>query len=504
MKVDLKWLLFVGLILPIGAAAAEPSPDALTIWSFEQGVTNRWGGQYNVYMREPSWARTYLDPPTIRSSSGHSLRVTAHRETEGFCGLWLDFYPGGEAPRRHLDASAYRFLSFWLKGQKGGEDFEIEMTDEGTVADEEARPRRPLRAYLPQGASTKWQEVLVPLADFHGLERARLVRLTLNIPKPGDHRFYLDDIALKREATSVVRVENPAGATKPGVSARNIHRAMWAWNTALLSRAAHKEAMDQFFSFCTANHIGTVYLAVEFDQGTKGGVPHFEVRVAEGYREFLARAHQLSLQVEGLAGTPEWAVRENHPVALAAVDAIVEFNRSSSPSARFDGIHYDVEPYVLVGHFDPQLRTEILTDFIEMVSRCASRARSKGGLRFSCDVPAWFYPGGGLERERVVVTFQGEAKPVGEHITDLLESVTIMDYTNEADGAGGIISRGLPALAYAASREESRRGIRDLFRAGQHGLVCLRSSGCGIPATLSDQRASEPFALGGFSHVSVF
>jgi hypothetical protein len=476
--------VLLALTAPVCALSAQPSSSGLLVWNFEQGIVNDWGGQYNVYMREPSWARTYLDPAVTRLSSGHSLRVTAHREAEGFCGLWMDFYPGSEAPRQYLDASPYRYLSFWIKGQKGGEDFELELTDESKTEDDAVRPKRPLRLFLPKGVTTEWQEVVIPLADFRGLDPRRLARLTLNFTSPGDQRFYLDDIAFKRLRASVVRAVPKADSPRPANAAASAHRAMWVWNTEKLMDAERQDEANRFFAFCSENRIREIYLALEFNRGMAEGTPQYELRSPERYREFLTRAHQAGLRVEGLAGTPEWAVRENHADALAAVDATLGFNRASPAAARFDGVHFDVEPYLLLGYSDPEYRTQIFAEFLEMVSQCATRVRTGPNMRFSCDVPAWFYPGGGLEREHLMVRFNGDEKTVGEHLTDLLESVTIMDYTNQADGAGGIIARGLPALSYAAARGKKIVVGLETFSEGE-GTTWLV---CGLPAEEFRQR----------------
>src|SRR5690242_11544854 len=69
------------------------SPPGVLVWHFDQGIANRWGGMYNAFALEPSGARTYLDSSMHRPGANHSLRVSAHREPEGFCGVWLEFYP---------------------------------------------------------------------------------------------------------------------------------------------------------------------------------------------------------------------------------------------------------------------------------------------------------------------------------------------------------------------------------------------------------------------------
>lgn len=476
MKLRL-WLVGIAVLAFAMPSFSAAPPAGLGIWDFELGITNAWGGRYNVFTREPSWARTYLDPSTARASSGHSLRVTVHRQAEGFCGVWMDLHSPSEAPRRFLDATPHLFLSFWVKGQTGGEQFELWLTDDSERKDEGARETRSVRSYLPDGVTTEWQEVLIPLADFRGVDLRRLVHLTLHFTTPGDYRFFLDDIALKRDGSAEVPASTSAKVA-PGNPAATSQRAMWVWNTKKLLDPTESGEVDRFFAFCSANAIRTLYLAMEFNRGEGDAAPRYELREPERYQAFLERAHRQGLAVEGLAGTPEWGIRENHPHALAAVDAALAFNRASPASARFDGVHFDVEPYALIGYSDPEYRTQILEEFLEMVTQCAARVRAEPGLRFSCDVPAWFYPTGGLERQRLLVNFRGGEKTVGEHLTDVLDEVTIMDYTNQADGTSGIIARGLSALDYAASQGKRIVVGLETFAESDREIYFL----CGLPS----------------------
>ena len=444
-----KAFLPVLLALTLTTLRANSEPGALQLWDFDWGVTNPWGGQYNVYARDPSWARTYLDPNVHRNSSGHSLRVTVHRESDGYAGVWLEFHPTSSGKRQYIDGSPYRFLSFWIKGKKVGENLGIQLVDANGLAHEDSNATQPLRAHLSKGVTTGWQEVSIPLSDFRGLDLRRLAQLNLKFSTPGDYRFYIADLSLtaKKTSATVTSIESPANRPMP--PREKAGRVVWVWNSQdLLHRIG---AAKRFFEFCAENHIGEVYLSLDFIRQPAPTDPQFDLRDREKYHAFLEQAHQQGLAVEGLAGTPEWAVRENHPYALAAVDTVLDFNRSGSPTARFDGVHFDVEPYSLVGFISSEYRSELLTDFLELISKSAERVRTVN-LPFSCDVPAWFYPTDPLEQQRLMVTFRGETKTVGEHLTDLLESVTIMNYHNRADGATGIISSGIPALAYAASK----------------------------------------------------
>jgi hypothetical protein len=227
-------------------------------------------------------------------------------------------------------------------------------------------------------------------------------------------------------------------------------RAMWVWNTQEIFNG--RDEADRLFNLCSKAGVDHIFLSLDLDNQTTPSGPHFDVRGPEHYQKFLESAHQQGIGVEALAGNPEWASRENHRYAIAAVDAVLDFNRSLPRAARFDGIHFDVEPYTLVGYADPVFATRLLEDFLRMISLCARRIHAERGLRFTCDVPAYFYPASGLELQRVLVKFGGKRKTVGEHLTDLLDVVTIMDYHNQADGAGGVIAGALPALRYAAQK----------------------------------------------------
>ncbi len=444
--------LFLGLLLPLGSFAGDSS-DVLKVWSFDRGIANQWGGRYNVYERDPSWARTYLDPVVGRSAGVHSLRVTVHREHDGFCGVWMKFYADSESSKLMLDAGDYRYLSFWIKGEKGGEDFDLELDDDAHEEKEDPSLTRPLRAFLPQGVSTEWENVLIPLASFEKINPRRLTTFLFKFNQPGTYRFYIDDISLMR-APQAAKASTAVGSRTrapddPFTEARG---RMWVWNTReLLAAPRFGAANEKLLEFCAVNRIREIYLSLDFVQPPSDDVVRPELRMPERLRALLEQFHRAGLQVDALAGTPEWADRQEHPVALAVVEAVVEFNRASSREARFDGIHFDVEPYTLIEFSDPEYRSQLLAGFLEMVSNCALKLR-ESGLRFGCDVPAWFYPVDATARRDLAVNFRGVTKTVGEHLTDLLDTVTIMDYRNEADGANGIIAFGAAALEYASAR----------------------------------------------------
>jgi hypothetical protein len=433
--------VLVGLLAPCSAAWGEDGRRV--IWNFDNSLTNVLGGRYNSFSKEPSRARTYLDPTIHLSASGHSLRVTALRKPTGFCGVWFNFYPA--ASERTFDARHYPYLTFWIKGAKPGGDFDIKMVDAKGERDEDTLATRPLHAYLRRGIPKEWQKVTIPLTDFPDIDPESLARFVIIFTLPGDYQFYLDDIGFESNPDA-----QPAGhasvASKPAaVDGAILYHSMWVWKTRALLESA--KAADRLFAFCSRNGLKEIYLSVDF-AGSSAGDPG-QIENPAAYGDFLSAAHQRGLRVAALAGAPRWAAGSRHSQALAALRAIGRYNSEMTPDARFDGIHFDVEPYLLLGFSVPAYRERILEDYLQMVAECAAAAR-QSHVDFTCDIPWWFYPVTSDARKQFTVMFDGKNKTVGEHVTDLLNSVTIMDYRNEADGAGGIVRFGIPALAYAA------------------------------------------------------
>ena len=452
----LSVLLAAAGALIAGSVARGAPPRARVIWTFDHSLTNTLGGGYNVFSRDPSRARSYLDAAVHRPQSGHSLRITAHRAMEGFCGVWFDFYPANFSPKRYFDARAYPYLAFWIKGQKPGGDFDIKLIDSRGESHDDSATGRPLHGYLAAGITTRWQKVTIPLADFTETDPGSLARMVFIFTVPGDYEFYMDDVAF--ESSLDASAAAPA-STEPQPARREDaapYHSMWVWKTAEL--LDNPQAANRLFDFCERTGLKEIYLSVDFD--TSPGHP-FPVSVpdAPSYGAFLEAAHKRGLRVEALAGAPAWAATACHARALGAVRAILELNARMPSEGRFDGIHFDVEPYLLLGFAAPGYRKRLLEEYLEMVAECSTAAR-KGQVTFTCDIPWWFFPVSPAARQQFTVPFNGTEKTVGEHVADLLDSVTIMDYRNEADGSGGIITFGIPALAYAAKvRKTVRIGL---------------------------------------------
>ena len=449
------YTLFASVILVIASTiscvnASENPEGLLFVTNFENGIQNNLGGYYNKFERAPSTASTFLMPGISRGQNGRSLRVTSDRKDDGFCGVWMHFFNFRQKAEQYLDVSEYEYLSFWVRGQKGGEKFRLKLADAEWIGQEDALPIGQIRDFLPRGVTTQWQEVLVPIKQFNTLDFTRMGGMTLDFDTPGRYVVYIDDVAFKTNKD----VKTPL-INQPASNARvkePFPRAMWVWSTKELLFNKNN-ARDEFFDFCKQERIDQIWLQLiyAFDPNISvtqvpllGGEP-FKVKCnihfQDDFRQLLRRAHKEGMTVHVLDGYPEFAQKIYHPMPLAIVDAVIEFNHKSRPDERFDGIHFDNEPYLMIGWRDDDRKQEIMTDFFDLISQCQDRVSEGSEMVFGVDIPFWWHD--------IEIEFNGEWKAASEHCIDLLDNVGIMNYRDTADGADGMIAHGVDWLVYS-------------------------------------------------------
>lgn len=449
-------LLLMGLI---ASPAVAENEKVLVIADFDDNIQNSLGGYYNKFEAGGSTASTFLSAEVFRGRGGRSLRLVTDRARDGFCGWWMHLFDFRADEVKYFDARPYRYLSFWVKGENGGETFSINLADERYVRLEDSVPLGNVERYLPGGVTTHWKEVLVPLKDVKGLDLGKLGGITLDFTTPGKRTLYIDDVSFKTVAnTRTPMTRDSSATTQPTVQKP---RAMWVWHTPMLLGSADER--QKLFEFCGEHNINMLWMQIPYsftpevdlaDPDLAGKIPEdvrCDIQNPEAMRAFLKQAHEHGVAVHGLEGYPEFAQRAYHALPLAVVDAVIRFNRETEePAERYDGVHFDNEPYLLVGWQDAARRVEILEDFLVLIAECQRRADGEPGLEFGVDIPFWWHakdpetgkPTGGA-------TYNGVYKPASHHCVDLLDNVGIMNYRDTADGADGMIAHGSDPLAYS-------------------------------------------------------
>jgi len=227
-------------------------------------------------------------------------------------------------------------------------------------------------------------------------------------------------------------------------------RAVWLWETKDL--IFHGGERKGFFHFCNKKHIKDIFfqLQLSFKDAT-GRKPACTIEHQVETRHFLHEAACRGIRIHGLDGHPSYALRKNHPKALAIAQAVTDFNNHSTMYERFSGVHFDIEPYLLPG-FQVAERKEILLEYLELNRKCAELIHSGDkGTAYGVDIPFWLAESvDNIDEETTyVVDFAGERKATSFHLVDICDNIGIMDYRNFAGGPDGIIAHGLNELEYA-------------------------------------------------------
>jgi hypothetical protein len=275
-------------------------------------------------------------------------------------------------------------------------------------------------------------------------------------------------------------------------------RAMWLWDPS--PQLLDASARASFFQALERESVGTVWAQVGSEptpDTPPGAEPRTNIRPsprrlthADEWRELLAAAHARGIRIEALDGDPTWALKAYHQSPLGVVEAVLDFNRAAGPRQQFDGIHLDIEPYLLMPWRFRLAREQLLREYLDLLVLCQTRTYELPGMQFGVDIPFWW----GTIDDRTGrpigdVLFQGTRKAASDHLLDRLDNVGIMNYRNVADGGDGLIAHGKDLLAYADRAKRARVWM---------GVETSRSAptpvwfAVGLPSAEADRRLQEP------------
>ncbi|MFE6076912.1 Ig-like domain-containing protein [Paenibacillus sp. NPDC057886] len=227
-------------------------------------------------------------------------------------------------------------------------------------------------------------------------------------------------------------------------------RAMWIWEPEsykLLLNPGSRQVLESFITDTQTfgqTPVQTLYLAV----GGYAGYDALEAQEVE-LRSFVSWAHSKNLQVHALiAGgtTPAYmgAYAKYHHHAVQEMEQVINYNLAAGDTEKFDGINVDIEPYISPDFKDPShfLQKEYLDGLQKMIGR-----RDTAGIRlpFGPAVPKWY----DTSDQAANIVWNGSSKWLSEHVQDISDYISIMDYRDTADGSAGIIAGAAGELAYA-------------------------------------------------------
>lgn len=206
-------------------------------------------------------------------------------------------------------------------------------------------------------------------------------------------------------------------------------RAVWVWGA---DKYAQPERMSDLAAFCASNRVGLVMADLGLD--------------TEDSRLFVSACRRSGLRVHLLAGDPSFARKENHSIVVSILRELADYNKSVPEEARIQGLHLDVEPYLL-DEFKQGLSGKVLREYLSMLKRTVRTARRlDAGLLVGADIPFWF----DRKHEQGDKAYMVRGRSFYQLIIDVAHYSAIMSYRDRVDGADGIIDVSRNEMTYAA------------------------------------------------------
>jgi len=168
----------------------------LLLDNFDHSNLNLLGRKANAYKRLPSVCKfSRVESPRM-GDHGRSLKLDFDKRPTGWCGYYTLL---NQIDGAYYDLSPYKEVRFWVRGARGGENFEIGMADRSWLTIGDSVKAGEIGKYLPKGVTTDWQEVVIPLKDFGKLDWTQMGSFVINFHKPGAGTIFLDDLRFIRK-----------------------------------------------------------------------------------------------------------------------------------------------------------------------------------------------------------------------------------------------------------------------------------------------------------------
>ncbi len=426
---------------PLRAKIRAPtlSNGLFMISRLRHGNLNRLGGAFNQVSRRPSSATVTIH--TEGAPEEHGLLFTYDNTPPGFAGFWIHLFETRARPadRVFVDASQVPLLTFSIRGAAGGESLRLKVADRRWERKGDALPIGRVAHFLPAGRITQsWQQAWIPLDRLPTrINRKELASVVFLAAQTKQGRVYIRDLAFaaaRREMPPVVIHSPPS---------RPLRQAMWLWKTKELVKDT--AAIKVLAAFCKREAFTDLFLQLPLTAKQTQGRWRITLN-RTGLSRLIRALHRVGVRVEALDDDPHLALEENHDRVLASIAEVIRYNREVPPEARFDGIRYDNEPYLLPGFAGTQ-KEPLLRQYLKLLHR-ARATTAKAGLTFGVDIPFWF---DALDAAYHPVAAL-EGRPFSELIIDAVDSISIMDYRTQAYGPDGIIAHAQDELRYAAKQ----------------------------------------------------
>ncbi len=433
-------------VRPIRATSAPLPLDGSGCFSLDVGrrpAGNTLRGRFGTFALGESSASVDLDPD---QEGAPGVTVSCDR-ADGACGLWLHLFETGAERRTYVDATDLETLTLWVRGELGRERVLVKAADALWERRGDALPLGDLGEFTEAGAiQREWQRAVIPLEALPPrLERDSLASIVFEALDPGRSTVRMAGVQLCASGGDPADRPSADLGGQPEAS-DTVHRALWVWRTGEILRS--DEERTRFLAFVEDGGFDKVFMYLPPAEGSRverGFVPFDGRELSVLIADLTARG----AETYALDGDPAYVLPGNREGILRTVGRIGSYNRNAPPEARFVGVRYNVEPYLLPGFQGPR-QQEFLDGYAALVTDLARRAQGEG-LRVGLDIPLWWDSRDEDTGELLEATVDGRRASLLDHILAVVDDISVMGYRTSAYGADGSIVQVLGELNSAAA-----------------------------------------------------
>jgi len=188
--------------------------DFILVDDFEKGQSsgvfyerkNSIGGYQGTWAKRPSYSIITKLSDERDSARGRYLAIEYKKEAG-----WAGWY----TLLNNADISNYNALTFWVKGDKGGEKFDIGLADAKMQEFQmDAVYAGPIDLFLPLGVTTEWQKVKIPVSRVESqIDLNKMGSIVLWFKYGGEGKVYIDDMEF--ESDKEVQKKEAFNSLKP-------------------------------------------------------------------------------------------------------------------------------------------------------------------------------------------------------------------------------------------------------------------------------------------------
>jgi len=365
---------------PGGPRGRTPSFEGnlFLVSHFTEGNINRLGGYFNGFAQSPSVSAVTID----KAPDDRPALIFSYRKVPpGFAGFWIHLFDFKKHPaaRVFFDASPFTHLTFSIRGERGGEELLLQIADRAWEKEEDSLVVGEVASFLPDGkVQRKWQQGWIALKDLPvGLNEKELASLVFLVKSNGQGRVFVKDLAFTKKKG--VQIPQPEEVKIP---VRPLNKAMWLWETDKIVTSPKEQ--QRLLAFCKSEGITDLFLQIPYEAKEEKG--RWEILwnpLLIG--PLISQLHQAGVKIHALDGDPRFALREWHGRVIAILESIIQYNRESPPQKRFDGIRFDIEPYLLPS-FGGVQKEAILKQYLSLLVASHTLTR-QADLALGVDIP---------------------------------------------------------------------------------------------------------------------